>query len=37
VVLLGIRGKVWQVRVCASGECVLLREHRAQAAGKGGG
>lgn len=25
------------VRVCASGECVLLREHKAQAPGKGGG
>lgn len=37
VVLLSIRGKVWQVRICASGECVLLREHKTQAAGKGGG
>lgn len=36
VILLRIRGTVYQVRVCESSECVLLREHKAQAAGKGG-
>lgn len=33
VVLLAIRGKVYQVRITESGECVLLREHKGEGRG----